>query len=215
MKKIWPIIISLLCCCTGCVDESIFVKESAQAERREEAMRDFEQSMQEAENITPPDAVLTIQDVIGWERTPIQALPPGDNGFSVGFHHPAGITVTLYQYTAGVPTIPKEMDSPLIVSEMFAAKDGIRQLVDLGYYDTATESDSGYRKLGASSQSTAWSRYRIEAAGDSVISDTYIWPVGNTIHKLRCTRLAQENPAVETALDDLLTAIGVASSRVK
>lgn len=215
MKKTWALIISILGCCLGCVDDSIFMEKSVQAEKREEAMRDFEQSMQEAENITPPDAVLTIQDVVGWERTAIQALPPEDNGFSVGFHHPEGITVTLYQYTAGVPTIPKEIDSPVIASEMFAAKDGIRQLVDLGYYETATESDSGYRNLGTSSQSTAWSRYRIEASGNSVISETYIWPVGNTIHKLRCTRMAQATPAVEKALNELLTAIGVASGHVK
>jgi hypothetical protein len=215
MKRNALISLGILGICVGCIDTADFIDHSSQAAKREEAMQDFEQAIRETEGLTPPIAVLKIEEVEGWEQSPMRSLPPEEHGFSVGYNHPLGITVTLYQYTRGITSIPNELDTPLIEDEMLGAKDGIQQLVDLGYYAKATETEHGKKKMGTSSQWAAWSRYSILADGNTITTDTYIWPVGNTIHKLRCTGQFQESSAEEAALGELLTAMGKASSSIK
>jgi len=49
-----------------------------------------------AQNKKPPEPKISLVTPPGWLSTETRALPQTDNGFSVGYKHESGLTVTLY-----------------------------------------------------------------------------------------------------------------------
>ncbi len=156
----------------------------------------------------PPSPVLDLPEPAGWTHTEPRSLPSQDVGFSVGYEHTSGVTVTFYQFTRGLNTISDDLESAQIKAELNNAKSAIREAAKLGLWDDATESGSGRRRLGASVCEALWSRFTLNINGQPATSDIYVWAHSNTLFKVRCT--SQSDDA--EALDKLLTALGEACS---
>ena len=117
---------------------------------RQQILDALAEAQREAENTEPPKPNITLATPPGWTRSETRALPPSDNGFTVGYQHDSGLTVTLYQFTRGIANISSDTDSPVLREEMLHAKSGIEQAVQLGYWQSAKEHDSGVVELGDS-----------------------------------------------------------------
>ena len=145
-----------------------------------------------------------LPDAEGWIRSELRPLRPEDQGFSVAYDHPAGIAVTLYQFTRGRAAIPDDLHSGPNVEEMNLAKSAVHEAVKLGVWRSADELDDGVIVLGKSKQLALWTRFRLVGTG-SATSDIYVWSYANRTFKLRCTFPRGDQPE---ALTELLTAIG-------
>lgn len=177
-------------------------------EEREKVLDAIAQIQREADNTEPPPANITLATPDGWAATEQRPLPPSDNGFTVGYEHESGLTVTLYQFTRGLSTIPSEPDSQAVQEEMERAKSGIQQAVQLGYWQAAKEAESDIVALGDSSQKALWSRYQLTVEGMTLLSDIYVWSRADTFFKIRCTCRSADINSNQAALRPLLTAFG-------
>ncbi|QDT80536.1 hypothetical protein Mal35_40080 [Gimesia maris] len=200
---------------SGCDDQPESISNPAdptpETVTTEQILKDFEEAERAAAKLTPPDPVITLPEVAGWTRSEPRSLPQDDHGFSVAYDHPAGIVVTLYQFTRGLTKIPNDLNSDPPRKEMQRAQTGIQQAVKLGIWKAASETDQGIVPLGDSRTQALWSRYSLTRKNDeSVISDTYIWPHANVLLKLRCSGQFQDSSAEAASLKALLTAIGTA-----
>lgn len=198
---------------SGCGDQPESISNPAdptpETVTTEQILKDFEEADRAAAKLTPPSPVITLPEVAGWTRSAPRSLPQDDHGFSVAYDHPAGIAVTLYQFTRGLTKIPDDLNSDPPRKEMQRAKTGIRQAVELGIWKAASETEQGIVPLGDSKTQALWSRYTLTQKNDhSVISDTYIWPHANVLLKLRCSGQFQDSSAEAESLKALLTAIG-------
>ena len=116
------------------------------------------------------------------------------------------MSVTLYQFTRGLPAIPDDLGSRPIQDEMTRAKAGIQQAVQLGYWQAAKEVENGIVPLGGSGKQALWSRYSLTVGGTTARSDIYVWSHNNALFKLRCTRRSKDAVAETKVLLELLTA---------
>ncbi|MFO0976615.1 MAG: hypothetical protein U0996_09475 [Planctomycetaceae bacterium] len=178
------------------------------ATEREEILDAVAEAKREAQNTVPPAAKITLATPDGWTRTEPRPLPPSDNGFTVGYEHESGLTVTPYQFTRGLNVVPNELDSAAVQEEMQRAKSGIEQAVQLGYWHEAREVNSGTVGLGDSSQKALWSQYNLTVDGATLASDIYVWSHADTFFKLRCTCRTEDVGSNQTVLQPLLTAFG-------
>ena len=178
------------------------------AAEREEILEAVAEAEREAQNTVPPAPNITLATPKGWTRSEPRSLPPSDNGFTVGYEHDSGLAVTLYQFTRGLTVVPGELDSAAVQEEMQRAKRGIEQAVQLGYWQTAKEADSGTVPLGDSHLKALWSQYHLTVDGMTLASDIYVWSHANTFFKLRCTCRTEEVSSNQTVLHPLLTAFG-------
>lgn len=181
---------------------------SDQQSKRDRLEQDYQQAMREAEKNAPEAAVLQLPALADWQQTETRALPTEDHGFSVGYNHSLGITVTFYQFTRGQTSIVDDLNSQPVQLEMEHVKSSIGELVQHGYYESAEESEAGTKAMGASIQNACWSRFKIKVEGEFITSDTYVWACKNRLLKLRCTGLFDSSAEQKKALDDLLTAFG-------
>jgi hypothetical protein len=182
---------------------------------KEELLAEVEEMQRRAAEATPPAPAINLPDVEGWTRSEPESLPQEDHGFTVLFDHPSGVFVTFYQYTRGLDKISENLKQGPVQDEMRRAKTGIQQAVELGQWDAAKELDSGIKPLGSSPKQALWSRFQLTIGDETVPSDTYIWAQANNIFKLRCTTRAQDETAEFKALNELLAALGNASSAAK
>jgi len=172
--------------------------------------RDVEQAAEEAKSIVAPDPVVAIPAVPGWHNGIPRALPADSDGFTIAYDHPSGITVTLYQYTRGMQTVPADPAADEVQVELERAKSGIQTAVELGQWSSAKEIESGKVALGNSEQRALWSRFALVADGNDATSDTYVWTCNNAFFKVRCTRLTESLSKSQDAVDLLLTEFGKA-----
>ena len=158
-----------------------------------------------------PDPLISLATPPGWTKSEPEPLPAGDEGFTVAYHHESGLTVTLYQFTRGLTSIPNDLESAPVKEEFRLAKDGIEQAVKLGIYQSAEEIETKTIMLGDSRQQAHWSQYRLTVEQVTVVSDIYVWSGSNTMFKLRCTCSTDDAAASQAALKPLLTAFGSAA----
>lgn len=175
---------------------------------RQKMLDKVKQSISEARKLEPPAPKITLATPPGWTRSPLRALPADDNGFSVGYDHDSGLTVTLYQLTRGLKSIPDDVNSRVLDDEMIRAKSGIEQGIQLGFYESANEQESRIIPLGDSEQKSRWCRYQITVDGGKVTSEIFLWARDNTIFKLRITSRSADTATDQQILRPLLTAFG-------
>ena len=154
-----------------------------------------------------PKLVIELPTPAGWQHFEPRPLPISDDGLSVAYEHEDGITVTLYQYTRGMKTIPAGTSS-VTAAELSRAKNGIKEMISLKLWDTAQETDSGDTSVGTSLLQAAWSRHELTKEQQELVSDIYVWGSRNRIFKLRATGNASHLETYDTALQSLLTALG-------
>ena len=170
-----------------------------------QAVMDAEQRALEA---TIPPAAIEFPDLSEWTRSEPRPLPPEDVGFTVGYNHPIGISVTLYQFSRGHSAIPDDLESGLVPEELDQARDGINQVKQLGYWKEARETDQGIVNLGTSAKQAVWCRHAVAVEGEgNLISDTYVWAHANQLFKVRATSHVSELET-EMLMGELLSAFG-------
>jgi hypothetical protein len=169
------------------------------------ALAEVEREAQKAEASEPK---INLPTLPGWSKTETRPLTTDDHGFSVGYEHESGLTVTLYQFTRGHSDIPNDLNSALVQQEMQSAKDGIEQAVQLGIWQGAKEMQSKTVQLGDSKQQALWSQYSLTVDGKDVASFIYVWTNENTFFKLRCTCRSEAVRLNQELLKPLLTALG-------
>ena len=91
---------------------------------------------------------------------------------------------------------------------MYGAKEAIDQMVQLGHWQAAEETESKTVQLGDSKQQALWSQYQLTADNNTVVSDIYVWAQSNTFFKLRCTARSEDVESNQKVLAPLLTALG-------
>ncbi|MEQ8854003.1 hypothetical protein [Gimesia sp.] len=205
----------LLICFTGCQDQenaNVPGPTPQQEATNQAIMQEIQKLEQESASAEPPPPVFPLPNLPDWKRSAPRALPASDHGFSVAYDHAGGMTVTFYQFTRGLKEIPDNLNSEPVQNEMKHAKASIEQAVELGLWNSATETDHGTVSLGDSPQKALWCRYQLATDQGEVNSDTYVWSHANTFFKLRCTGHAK-NPLDDVkTLTPLLTALGDACS---
>jgi len=196
--KIIIAIASLLLCVSGC-------DSSSDRQRILDAVVEIER---ESQNVEPPAPLINLAPPSGWTGGETHPLPAADHGFTVPFEHESGLAVTLYQYTRGLSRIPNGVNSSPVKQEMNRAKKGIKQAVDLGYWQAAEETESKTVQLGDSPQQALWSQYQMKVDGMVLASDIYVWANNNTMFKIRCTGRSEDVQSNQAVLKPLLTSLG-------
>ena len=175
---------------------------------RDEILDAIAEAELEAQNTVPPPAEISLPTPAGWVKTDRRPLPPQDNGFTVGYDHESGLAVTLYQFTRGRSSISDDLNAPEVQGEMEQAKNGIKQAVQLGYWQAADETDSGIVQLGDSEKRALWSKFDLTVEGTKQASEVYVWSHANTYFKIRCTSHLDDYDGMKTAMKPLMTAFG-------
>ncbi len=138
-----PCVASLLCLlvlsAVGC-DLSV-LNENRAADERQQMLDAIAKAERDAEGIEPPKPNISLATPPGWTREEPQALPPEDDGFTVAYEHESGLSVTLYQFTRGLNSIPSDVNSEIVQEEMRKAQSGIEQAVEFGYWEAAKQVD--------------------------------------------------------------------------
>ena len=184
--------------------------------KREQALAEFAELEMEAAKTKPPKPTITLPTLAGWSKSKPRPLPPTDHGFTVAYDHKkSGLTVTLYQFTRGLRSIPNDVNSAIIRKEMEGAKNGIEQVVQLGVWQAAKEIKSETVQLGNSQQRALWSQYELTVDGEVKASDIYVWAQANSIFKIRCTAESDDAESNQAVLAPLLTALGSAGAPAK
>ncbi len=195
----------------GCTDQSTRNRPEKESKQSTENLRrEVLDAIRESEKLPSPDPTIALPDVSGWSRSKRRTLPKGDDGFSLAYEHRSGITVTLYQYSRGLPIIPDDLEASVVKQEMARVKSGIKDAIKLGYYESAREIDSGITNLGDSTQKALWSQHELTVRGKKVKSDSYVWVHANNFFKVRCSGLALDSKDGTTKLREFLTALGKA-----
>lgn len=147
----------------------------------------------------------------GWDRGESRAFADKDAGFSVAYDStdPA-ITVTLYQYSAGLDSIPDDVESNVVKKEMEGMQDGINQAKRLGYYDEVVKKEAKTVQLDGSKVKALWCRFAIESRGEKTNSQCFMTTCKNRFIKIRITYAENDSEAAEKKLNRLLAGIGKA-----
>lgn len=175
----------------------------------EKLRAEISQSEKAAAKRPLPKLVIELPTIAGWQHFEPKPLPIDDDGLSIAFEHEDGITVTFYQYTRGMKTIPTGT-STVTATELQRARNGIKEMISLKLWDNAVEEETEETSVGTSELQAAWSRYQLTKDQQELVSDIYVWGSRNRIFKVRATGDATQLEAYETALQTLLTALGKA-----
>jgi hypothetical protein len=151
-----------------------------------------------------PESVIELPSPGEWTRTSMRSYADEDDGFSVGYEHPSGLTVTLYQYTRGHDQIPDDLNSEIVQHDMSEAKKAVGEAVSLGVWEAADEVESAITHLGSSRQEALWTRFKLRVRGEAADSEIFIWSHANRLFKVRATSHTEN----KEAFTELLTAIG-------
>jgi hypothetical protein len=209
--RIIPLLLALACA-SGCSDQPQTARRAPAPIAKENIKEDFLRALEEAEReaaaTTPPKPTIALPELDEWVRSEPRSLPPEEQGFSVAYDHPSGVSVTFYQLTRGISVIPDDLGSGPTQDEMARAKSGIEQAVQFGIWQAAKETDNGIVPLGDSTKQALWSCYEITVEGNAVKSETYVWSHNNSLFKVRATGRSHNPEMEKKALSELLTAMG-------
>ena len=170
----------------------------------------------ESQNAEPIEPSVTLPTLPGWTKSEPRPLPLADHGFSVAYdHEETGLTVTLYQFTRGLSSIPNDVNSAIVKEEMKGARYGIEQAVKFGIWEAAKETKSETIQLGDSQQQALWSQYELTVDGAKVASDIYVWAQANKLFKIRSTSQSKDAKSDQATLVPLLTALGSSGAAAK
>lgn len=204
-----------ICGCGGPGAVSPGSPDQESASRRQQLLDEAVRRERDAQHTIPPEPQIELVTPSGWSKTETRALPPEDHGFTVAYEHESVLAVTLYQFTRGLNAIPDDVNSPLLNEEMQQAKNGIEQAVQLGYWQSAKETEFKIVKLGDSKQQALCSKYHLAVDDMVLASDIYIWAKKNTFFKIRCTSRSEDVLSNQAVLDPLLTALGSQTDSAK
>lgn len=222
MKWFWLV---ALCIVAGGCDSSVQqAKRSAQSQEpvdaltkivrakevgadKEEALQGMLEDLVEAEKSLPkPVTDIEFPVVDDWAKSEPRPLP--DDGFSIAYSHEKGMTVTLYQYTRGLRSIPDDVEDDIVVSEFSNSQSGLTQAVELGIYDALELKDQEIIKLGDSNTDVQWANYIVERGGVRTRTEVFVWAYKNRFFKIRLSSSPRRAKSKKAALKDLLTEIG-------
>lgn len=160
------------------------------------------------------DAKLKFPDVDGWNRDEPYKYPTPDMGYSVNFDSPTNGRVTLYVYNGGFPKIPNELTG-LVKEELEAAKAGLYGAAEQGIYTNLKGSKTETIVLGGPKGkiSSLYSHFTMAREGEKVRSDIYLFPYKNNFIKLRVTRPAITDKAMDNSFANLLYEIDTLFSK--
>ncbi len=102
----------------GCEQSRVTPAQVSPAEQRRQVLEAVAQAEREAQNTEAPAPNIELATPPGWTKAEIRPLPTVDHGFSVAYKHESGLTVTLYQFTRGLNSIPNDVTSSPIQEEM-------------------------------------------------------------------------------------------------
>lgn len=162
----------------------------------------------------PVSSKITFPEVDGWNRDEPYKYPTADMGYSVNFDSPTNGRVTLYVYNGGYAKIPNELTG-LVKEELEAAKAGIQAAVDAGIYSNLKESKMETVMLGGTKGkvSALRSHFTLTREGTKLNSDIYLFPYKNNFIKLRVTRPASTDKALDDSFANLLYEIDTLFSK--
>ena len=147
-------------------------------------------------------------DVEGWTKTEA-GNSMADLGNIVHYDSDNG-RVTVYFYNGGLKNISDDIKSGTLKSEMENAKNGIRQLGEMGLYQNVKEVKNDTVTLGGASGKVKalHSLFSFSAKGQELVSEIYLFGYKNNFVKIRASRpkdAGTENKAFAGLLAELDT----------
>lgn len=160
-------------------------------------------------SITLKDLSVNFPDVEGWEKGEIQKYPTEELGFSVNYESPKGGRVTIYVYNGGKKNIADGADDKLIKDELNGAKNEIRKVAELGYYENLKELKNETVTLGgaAGKIKSLHTLYNFSAGEQNLTSEIYIFGHQKRFIKIRATRPRDKNETGDKMTAELLEEI--------
>ena len=167
--------------------------------------------IQPSELVDPSAPVLVPPEIAGWDSSGIRELP-GNEGFSVAYDHPTGVTLTLFQFDRGLESIPDSLESPEVANEMREARSQIQTMTEMGMWEMSEEMESGTTTLGESDRQVVYAKYKIRSSRRRAHSYIYLWSQNNQFLKIRMTCSPYQTQEEKQAISELLTALGNGTS---
>lgn len=160
-------------------------------------------------NVTLEDLAVNFPEVENWEQSEIQKYPTEDLGFSINYESETGGRVTIYVYKGGEKSIPDGVMDKVIKNQLNKAKDEIKQVAEMGYYENLKELKNDTVTLGGSEGKTKalHTLYTFTARQQNVTSEIYIFGNKNRFIKIRATRPRDNNENGDKMVVDLLKEI--------
>jgi hypothetical protein len=159
--------------------------------------------------ITLNDLAVNFPDVEGWEKSEIQKYPTEDLGFSINYESRHGGRVTIYVYNGGKKKIADGVTDKVIKEQLNKAKDEIKQVAEMGYYENLKELKNDTVTLGGTEGKVKvlYTLYNFGSGEKYVASEIYIFGHRNRFIKIRATRLRDKNETGNKMVADLLKEI--------
>lgn len=159
--------------------------------------------------VTLRDLAVNFPDVDGWEKSEIQKYPTEELGFSINYESETGGRVTIYVYNGGKKNIPDDVSDKIIATEFGNAKNDIRKIADMGYYQNVKEAKNDTVTLGGTGGKVKALRalYNLSAGGQDLTSEIYIFGHQNRFIKIRATRPRDKDEKGNQAVTNLLAEI--------
>ncbi|MEM7456064.1 MAG: hypothetical protein AAF456_17075 [Planctomycetota bacterium] len=186
--------------------------DSGMPQRQEDPVVDASLDGQQGNGDGALKPVFDLPQPEGWEFSGARELQGADGDFSVAYEHPTGVTLTLFQYTNDLVSIPEDLDSPELKSEMREARAQIQRMTALGMWLMSEEMDSGLTTLGDSSRNVVFSKYKIRTENRRAHSYIYLWAQDDHFLKIRMTCSPYRTQEEKLAISELLTALGNATT---
>jgi hypothetical protein len=154
------------------------------------------------------ESKIEFPDVEGWKKSVVRN-PTTELGDMIHYDSNEG-RVTVYFYNGGLKNISDDIKNGTLKDEMENAKNGIRQLGEMGIYQNVREVKSDTITLGGASGKVKalHSLFNFSAKGRELVSEIYLFGYKNNFVKIRATRPKEggtENKALAGLLAELDT----------
>ena len=154
------------------------------------------------------ESKIKFPEVEGWKKSEVKN-PMAELGDIVHYDSDEG-RVTVYFYNGVLKNISDDIKSGTLKSEMENAKNGIRQLGEMGLYQNVKEVKSDTVTLGGASGKVKalHSLFSFSAKGQELVSEIYLFGYKNNFVKIRASRpkdAGTENKAFAGLLAELDT----------
>jgi len=159
--------------------------------------------------ITLKDLAIDFPEVEEWEKSEIQKYPTEEMGFSINYESNRGGRVTVYVYNGGKKKIADGTADKVVKEELDKAKEEIKKVAGLGYYENLKELKNETATLGGTSgkNKVLYALYNFDAQGKTLTSEIYIFGNKNRFIKIRATRPRDKNEIGDKMVADLLKEI--------
>ena len=147
--------------------------------------------------------------VEGWERGDIYAYPTAELGYSIAYQAKDGASVTVYVYNGGNKTISNDINDKIVSGQMVQAKNDIKKVGELGYYQNVEEIKSETITLGGSAGKikSHYVLFNYKIREQPVISEICLFSYKNNFIKIRITRPDDDSASEHAGVKYLLSEI--------